>query len=157
MVQWQDFDFDGKVKIPLGFYLVLVYLLRGYLLWVISITYRDDPSLILSLLYQDTRWFFYSLVFGLPALLTFILFTLKSQRQKPWFVMCWKGQRRFLMLGLMLDLCGQTFVIANHTATSHWSQILLVIIGVYLLWYWSKSLKIKRFFNNWLLLLETKK
>ena len=157
MVQWQDFDFDGKLKIPVGFYLVLLYLLRGYVLWVISLTYRDDPTLILSLIYNDSRLFFYSLLIGVPAAASFVLFSLKSQKQKPWFIKCWKGQRWLLAISLILDLAAQIFVFIRGVNTAHWSQMILLILGVYLLWYWIKSLKIKRFFSNWLLVLEQKK
>lgn len=151
MVQWQDFDFDGKVKIPLGYYCVLLYLLRAYALWVVSLTYRDDPTLILSLIYNDSRSFFYSLMIGIPAIFTFTLFSLKSQKEKPWFINLWNKQRNVLMLALALDVLGQIISLAKFTSTPHWSQMLLLLSGVYLFWYWIKSLKIRRFFNNWLL------
>ena len=150
MVQWQDFDFDGKVKIPLGYYFVLLYLLRGYALWVVSLTYRDDPTLILSLIYNDQRSFFYSLTVGLPAIFTFALFSLKSQKEKPWFILLWSKQRSLLMIALALDVVGQIVSLVKFTSTPHWSQMLLLLSGIYLLWYWIKSLKIRRFFNNWL-------
>ncbi|NVK26286.1 MAG: DUF2919 family protein [Gammaproteobacteria bacterium] len=151
MVQWQDFDFEGKVKIPLGYYLVLLYLLRAYALWVVSLTYREDPTLILSLVYSDKSLFFYSLVIGIPAILTFTLFSLKSQKEKPWFARLWRKQHLVLSLALVLDLGGQFIAIVNGQSNGHWSQILLLMTGFYLTWYWIKSLKVKRFFGNWLL------
>ena len=150
MVQWQDFDFDGKVKIPLGYYFVLLYLLRAYALWVVSLTYRDDPTLILSLIYNDNRSFFYSLIVGIPAILTFSLFSLKSQREKTWFVALWSKQHIILACALALDVIGQFVSLLKFTSTPHWSQMALLLSGCYLLWYWVKSLKVKRFFNNWL-------
>lgn len=150
-MQWQDFDLDGKVRIPLGFYLLLAYLCRGYLMWIISLTYSDDRALLLSLVYADSKTFFLNLLFGLPALFCFFMFSLKTQRQKNWFVFLWTKQKRILVLALSVDFLSQLWGISNNLVSVHWVQIVLLLMGFYLLWYWMKSNKIRRFFDNWLL------
>ena len=148
-MQWQDFDLEGKVKIPLGFYLVLAYLMRGYLIWIVSLTFRQDTGLLLSLIYPDTRVFTLTLLLGLPALFCFFQFGLKSQAQKAWFKWCWLKQRRLLLLTLVIDLAIQSWAIVHHPTQIHWSQIPLALCGFYLCWYWLKSRKVSRFFGNW--------
>jgi glucose-6-phosphate-specific signal transduction histidine kinase len=150
MVQWQDFDLEGRVKIPLAFYLVLVYLARGYLTWVISLTYRDDTSLLLSMIYPDPRSFGYSLLLGLPALICFLLMSLKSYRTKKGYKVLWKRQRIVLLAALVLDTSIQGWFSVHHLLTIHWFQPLMTLVGGYLTWYWYKSKRIERFFNNWL-------
>ena len=149
-MQWQDFDLDGKVKIPWGYYLVLAYLMRGYLIWIVSLTYRDDRALLLSLIYPNAHTFSLNLVVGLPALLGFLLFGLKSQRSKPWFKAIWRKQQLSLSLALVVDLSIQFWSISSHLVSVHWFQIVLFLTGFYLIWYWFRSNKIKRFFSNWL-------
>ena len=148
-MQWQDFDLEGKVKIPVGFYLILAYLMRGYLIWIVSLTYREDTGLLLSLIYPDMRVFTLILLLGLPAVICFILFGLRSQTQKPWFIWCWSKQKTLLLFTLALDLGLQAWTIVQHPTQIHWSQIPLAILGFYLLWYGMKSRRIQRFFRLW--------
>lgn len=150
-MQWQDFDLDGKVRVPVGFYLLLAYLCRGYLMWVISLTYSDDRSLLLSLVYADGHTFFLNLVLGLPALFCFALFALKTQRQKPWFKFLWNKQKFILLMAVLADLSAQLLSIRKNIVSVHWVQITLFLLGFYLIWYWVRSAKIKRFFDNWLM------
>lgn len=150
-MQWQDFDFDGKVKIPVGFYLGLVYLLRGYVIWVISLSYRDDPALLLSLIYPSQSLFLFTLYTGLPAIITFTFFALKKQRDKSWYKSIWSRQKWLLILTLIVDVIAQVMSFVKHTTDIEMGQTLLLFIGFYMTWYWIKSAKLNRFFNNWLI------
>lgn len=149
-MQWQDFDLEGRVKVPLGYYLILFYLARGYLTWIVSLTYRENPSLLLSMAYPDARFFSLSLLLGLPALVSFILFSLKSQVQKSWFKKLWRYQYSLLLVAVAIDFLLQVLFIVGQ-AQLHWFMPFLLILGIYLIWYWLRSKKVKRFFNNWLL------
>ena len=156
MVKWQDFDFDGKVKIPLGFYFMLIYLLRGYITWVLSLTYREDTSLLLSLAYTESRFFYLALVTGLPAVLVQLLFSLKKQKTKSWYISLWLKSPWILAVALVADIILQIKQVVLNGGIAHGVQMLLLFAGVYLLWYWVKSQKIKRFFSNWLIPMEQK-
>ena len=151
LVQWQDFDFEGRLKVPLGFYLGIVYLLRGFIIWIISLTYSDDRSLLLGLIYSDSSLFGLTIITGLPALFTFFLFSLKKQKEKSWYKAIWALQIWFLLTALLTDFILQFYTISYHITQIHWVQMVLLIVGGYLFWYWFKSDKIKRFFRNWLL------
>ena len=149
-MKWQDFDFDGKVKIPLGFYLVMLYLLRGYVTWVISLTYREDTSLLLSMAYSESHFFYLSMIVGLPAVIVQTLFALKKQVEKPWFKRFWVKSYWLLTIALFADLIIQLQQIINASGLVHGFNILMLVVGVYLTWYWISSNKIKRFFTNWI-------
>ena len=149
-MKWQDFDLEGRVKVPIGYYLLLIYLLRGYVTWIFSLTYAQDRSLILSLVYPQHKLFITSLLLGIPAVIAFVLFTLKSQTAKPWFQFIWSKMRWFLAFAVVCDLAMQGWFFYRHPLQIHWSQLVSFIIGIYLLWYWSQSKSIRRFFTNWL-------
>ena len=150
-VQWQDFDFEGRLKVPLGFYLAVVYLLRGFIIWVISLTYSDDRSLLIGLIYSNVSLFKLTILTGLPALFTFLLFSLKKQKRKSWYKAIWRVQRRVLIAALLLDLFIQFYTVSFHITQVHWIQMVLFILGSYLFWYWLQSQRLKRFFKHWLL------
>lgn len=154
LVKWQDFDFDGKVKIPWGFYFILIYLLRGYITWIFSLTYREDTSLLLSLVYTESGFFYLALLTGLPALLVQLLFSLKKQKNKPWYMALWLRSPWLLAAALAVDIVLQIKQVVLNGGIAHGLQMLLLFVGVYLLWYWLKSKRIKRFFSNWLIPLE---
>ena len=149
-MKWQDFDFDGKVKIPWGFYLVMVYLLRGYITWVISLTYRDDPGLLLSLVYAERSFFYMSMVVGLPAVFVQFLFALKKQTDKPWYQGLWSKSYTVLLLALFADLILQINQVITLGGLVHGFNMITLLLGGYLAWYWMSSSKLKRFFVNWL-------
>lgn len=149
-MKWQDFDLEGRARVPVGFYLVLVYLLRGYITWIFSLTFSQDRSLILSLVYPRHDLFVVSLLVGIPAVFAFVLFTLKKQTDKPWFKFCWPKSRLVLLIALLLDLVVQASYFVQQPLGIHWSRLGAFIVGTYLLWYWLRSQKIRRFFYNWL-------
>lgn len=146
----QDFDLDGKIQVPVGFNLAILYLLRAYVFWAISLTYSEDRSFILSLFYPDHSLFFISLLIGLPAMVTFFFFSMKKQITKNWYKAIWKHLRILLLGVFFLDLLLQLLSIVNRSIYIHPMQIVQFIAGVYLCWYWLKSKRIKRFFTHWL-------
>lgn len=154
MVNWQDFDFDGKIRIPWGFNLMLIYLLRGYITWIVSLTYRKDPSLLLSLIYTETKLFYLALLIGLPAFLVQILLALKKQKEKSWYQSLWLKSKWLLAFSLMIDIALQLHQIIQQGGVVHWFNMLMLFTGIYLFWYWLKSTKLNRFFASWLLAIE---
>lgn len=149
-LKWQDFDVEGRARIPVGFYLVLVYLLRGYVTWIFSLTFAQDRGLILSLVYPRHDLFIVSLLVGIPAVFAFVLFGLKKHAEKGWFKTLWPKTRLLLLFSILLDLVVQVSYFVEQPLAIHWSQLGAFILGVYLIWYWLRSKTIKRFFYNWL-------
>ncbi|GAB2995544.1 DUF2919 family protein [Psychrosphaera aestuarii] len=148
---YNDFDLDGRVKVPVGFYLVLLYLLRGYFIWLMSLTHRQDPTLILSLVYNDSRTFLSALVMGITALIVYALFLSKGRIINRLELILWRYANIAILLTLLVDLGFQTYSFIGNGLIAHWSAPAIFILGVYLTWYWLSSKKIKRFFSNWLL------
>lgn len=149
-MSWQDFDLDGKLRVPIGYNLTLLYLLRGYVLWVVSLTYSEDRSLILSLVYPSHTLFVFTLLVGLPALIAFFLLALKSFVKSKGYQLIWQSMPILVVGSLILDVTIQGWGVVTQTLFLHPVQIIQLIVGVYVLWYWLRSRRIKRFFQLWL-------
>ena len=147
---FSDFDLEGRVKVPVGYYLVTLYLMRGYFIWLMSLTHRKDPSLILSLIYSDSRVFVSALFIGLSGLFVYVLFLSKARIYERVERILWKSSFLLLFLGLFADLTVQTLGLINSKFVVHWSAPMIFLVGIYLTWYWVSSKKIKRFFHHWL-------
>ena len=147
---FSDFDLEGRVKVPLGYYLVTLYLMRGYFIWLMSLTHRKDPSLILSLIYPDSRTFISALFIGVSGLLVYVLFLSKARIWDRTERMLWKASFLLLLTGLLADLTVQVHSLIVNKFVVHWSAPVILLTGIYLSWYWVSSKKIKRFFNHWL-------
>lgn len=149
-VLFSDFDLEGRVKVPVGYYLVTLYLMRGYFIWLMSLTHRKDPSLILSLIYPDSRAFVSALFIGISGLFVYILFLSKARIWERAERVVWKGSFFLLLVGLLADLTVQSLGLINSKFVVHWSAPMIFLIGIYLTWYWASSKRVKRFFNHWL-------
>lgn len=149
-MQYKDFDFEGRVKVPVGFYLMLVYLLRGYFIWIMSLTHRDNPGLIISLIYPQPSFFYSAMLIGIPSLFGYVLFLSKGRLFNRFETMVWPAFYWFIALGCALDLSVQGLGILHSKWLVHWTTLVSFITGIYLLWYWLGSKRIKRFFVHWL-------
>ncbi len=149
-MQYSDFDLDGRVRVPIGFYLVLLYLMRGYFIWIMSLTHRNDPTLILSLIYSDNGTFYQALTVGLPAFIFYGLFLSKGRVYKSFESVLWKKSLWVIGLTLLADLALQIVTIYHQGLIVHWLLPLNFILGVYLTWYWMSSKRVKRFVKHWL-------
>ena len=147
---FSDFDLEGRVKVPLGYYLVTLYLMRGYFIWLMSLTHRKDPSLILSLIYPDSRTFISALFIGVSGLFVYILFLSKARIWERVERVLWKVSFLLLLMGLLADLTVQVHSLIVNKFVVHWTAPVILLTGIYLIWYWVSSKKVKRFFNHWL-------
>ena len=153
-MNYKDFDFEGRVRVPVGFYLVLAYVLRGYFIWVISLTHRDDPGLIISLIYPSPSAFYTSMLIGIPGLVAYAFFLSKGRLWASFESVIWPVFRYIIPLGLATDLVVQGTGMWQSHLLVHWSGPLLFLLGVYLCWYWISSQRLKRFFSLWLIEVE---
>lgn len=147
---WQDFDFEGRLKVPIGFYLILLYSLRGYFIWLMSISHRKEPGLIISLVYPDPKMFLATLLIGLPVLLVYILMLSKGRINKSIEMPIWRKSQTIVGITLLVDLSIQAITLWQNQWLMHFSAPLTLMIGIYLLWYWFSSQKVKRFVALWL-------
>jgi hypothetical protein len=130
-------------------YAFLLFVCRGFLLLIISLSFREDSSRMMTLFYPSKYDFYWSLLPVLPALVVLILL---SQRNK-----IWRSERMWLfkplvmlfVVALLADISVQLGILSRiHFAFSatHGFSILIALIGLV---YAMKSRHMRDIVNDW--------
>ena len=100
----QDFDTYDCLKISKRMYLVLLFVLRGYIVWLLSVTNMRDRVSIIQWIYPETALFYLSLVSGAVGLYVVLVISLRRPEAKPWVKVSWQHVRKIIILALIFDL-----------------------------------------------------
>ncbi|MDN7123482.1 DUF2919 family protein [Pseudidiomarina terrestris] len=138
---------DGQLRTPLALIFVLGLFLRGYLAWIISLTFSEDRSRLLQFFYSNTEQFVLTLSVGLPALAVVVMLTQVKAEMPAWVPKFARIAPALLWLSWLADgvLIG-SLVIANWP---HFAFVKAFIIFAWLiaLWLLLYSRHLKRFFE----------
>jgi len=99
-----DFDRYDCVRLSKIFYLSLAFILRGYLVWLMTITNFNDKTSIIAFIYPDISLFYLNLVSGSLGLFILLLMSLRRPNAKSWVKYIWPKTRILLILALTLDV-----------------------------------------------------
>lgn len=100
----EDFDSYDCLKLSKRFYLVLLFVLRGYLVWVMSVTNMRDRTSIISWIYPETSLFYLSLGSGAVGLFVVLVISLRRPGAQLWVRKSWQHVRTIIVLALLFDL-----------------------------------------------------
>lgn len=75
---------DGSLKTPASLVFILLFLMRGYAAWIVSLTFASDRGRLLQFFYTTTEQFGIALLVGLPALFAMILISQVKQTVPAW-------------------------------------------------------------------------
>ncbi|MBL0711531.1 MAG: DUF2919 domain-containing protein [Colwellia sp.] len=100
----QDFDSYDCLKLSKYFYLALVFILRGYIVWLMSVTNMRDRVSIIQWVYPDTSLFYLSLLSGAIGLYILLVISLRRPDARSWIQVSWQYTRVIIMLALLFDL-----------------------------------------------------
>ena len=100
----QDFDTYNCLKISKIFYLSLLFILRGYVVWILSVTNMRDKVAIIQWIYPDTHLFFISLLSGTLGLYVVLILSLRRPNAENWVINSWRNCRIILIGALLFDL-----------------------------------------------------
>lgn len=98
-----DFDKFDCLKLSKIVYLVLIFVLRGYLVWLISITNMKDGTNLITWVFPETSLFYLSLLSGLFGLFVVVLLSLRRPDAPAWIKWSWRHCRSILILALLFD------------------------------------------------------
>ncbi len=98
-----DFDKYDCLKISKRFYLVLLFVLRGYIVWLMSVTNMRDRVSFIQWVYPDTSMFFLSLVSGALGLFVVLILSLRRPEAAKWVQLTWNHCRSILIVALLFD------------------------------------------------------
>ncbi len=139
----EDFDKFDCLKLSKGIYLMVLFSLRGYLVWLMSVTNMKDRIGIMQWIYPQTNLFYLSLFSGLLGLFVVVIISLRRPKAASWVKSSWQNLRLFLVSALLFDL---TISLVAHyfwqMLSVSWlvSQVLIVTA---LIWYCFSSPRIR--------------
>ena len=99
----EDFDKYDCLKLSKTIYLPLLFVLRGYLIWLMSVTNMKDRIGIISWLYPQTSLFYLSLLSGTVGLFVVLVLSLRRPGAKNWVKSSWRYCRGLLIGALLFD------------------------------------------------------
>jgi len=100
----EDFDNYDCLKLSKRFYLVLLFVLRGYIVWLMSVTNMRDRISIISWIYPETSLFYLSLLSGILGLFVVLIISLRRPEAANWIQVSWQHSRKLLIAALLFDL-----------------------------------------------------
>lgn len=112
-----DFDIFDCLKISNYFYLVLFYILRGYIVWILSVTNMRDRIGTIQWIYPDKNIFFLSLVSGGLGLFVVLILSMRKPGAAEWVQCLWPHARTLLVIALLFDL------LVNFISFLYWQLI----------------------------------
>lgn len=138
---------DGQLKTPLSLTVLLLFFLRGYVAWILSLSFFEDRSLILQFFYTNTHQFALALAVGLPALLLFVLTTQVKTEIAAWVSKAFRWAPLLLWLSWVLDGILLLSLIGARWPAFSWVKAMLLfgwLMGCWLLLF---SRHLKRYFQ----------
>ncbi|MCW8832195.1 MAG: DUF2919 domain-containing protein [Colwellia sp.] len=100
----QDFDSYDCLKLSKRFYLALLFILRGYIVWLLSVTNMRDRVSIIQWVYPETSLFYLSLFSGAVGLFVLLIISLRRPDAYAWVPFCWRYTRVIIIVALLFDL-----------------------------------------------------
>jgi len=100
----EHFDNYDCLKLSKGLYLALLFILRGYIIWIMSITNMRDTVAIIQWFYPEPSLFYLSLVSGVLGLYIVLVISLRRPDASHWVKMSWHNCRLLLFCALCFDL-----------------------------------------------------
>ncbi|WP_438864784.1 DUF2919 family protein [Neptunicella sp.] len=143
------YDQQGRVK-PLGsFIFCLLYLARGYLVFVISMSYRADTGFLLGLFYPQKSDFYYSLLLGGPAV---VLALVMLYRDKLWqlnYLFIFKSIKPLLVVTLLVDFLLHLRVAYQQDWQFSWILAATFVVDISLIYYFMRSRYFSVMVKDW--------
>lgn len=99
-----DFDHFDCLKISKSFYLLLIFVLRGYIVWLISISNLRDKTSFIQWFFPEPQSFYLSLLSGTLGLFVGLLLLLRKPAAPKWTENLWPFARIMLVTAVLFDL-----------------------------------------------------
>ena len=145
----QYYDESGRMKPPIFMYLILLFVCRGLIMLIISLSFREDSERLLRLFYPQPYHFYLSLIPILPAIMGLFLVSYRNslwgKSRHRWFTflpLC-------MLFSLLIDLGVQLYILRSIDfgfSTNYGLSLFIVFCG---LLYLFQSKYIKDLINDW--------
>lgn len=144
-----NYDKHHYLKPPIGFYFILLMLLRPYIIWVVSVANRNDTTVLLESFYPDKYNFFTALAIGAGAVFVTFMFSLRREKAYHWVAKLWPGGLWLLWGSWLADL-GHTLYLVKKIHFNFEPSFAAVLLSLFFAGlYMARSVHLKDFFNDW--------
>lgn len=143
------YDDNGRVKPPPMLMLSLLFFARSIVVFIASLSFREDGGLLLSLFYPDKYQFYLSLSSAVPALLVIFLIGFREKlwqadKARVFYALPW-----LIGFVLFIDTSLQLYIIAKLHFQFSWPSALSLLVTMLIIWYLFLSTSIKVLFRDW--------
>lgn len=136
-----DFDKYDCVKLSRGIYLLLAFVLRGYLVWMMSVTNMNDRVSIIRWIYPEPKYFYLSLLSGALGLFVILIISLRRPDAAKWVRVFWQRIRIVMVISLLFDLVITVLGLVYWQLSVQWLLINVAAVAIFVTYlYRSKRL-----------------
>lgn len=100
----KHFDNFDCLKLAPGIYLILLFVLRAYITWIMSVTNMRDHVGIIQWVFPQTSLFYLSLFSGVVGLFVVLVLSLRRPNAASWVRSSWQRCHLLLIIALLFDL-----------------------------------------------------
>ena len=115
-------DKEGRASTPLFFIWVTFFLCRGYLAGIVSLTFNEDRTRLLSLFYKSSEQFGLMLVVGLPALLVLLATSFAKEDGYNWANYVMRAAQPLMLVSLVLDAILISSLLMHQHGSFSWGK-----------------------------------
>ena len=100
----KHFDNFDCLKLAPGIYLILLFVLRAYIVWIMSVTNMRDHVGIIQWIFPQTSLFYLNLASGALGLFIVLVLSLRRPNAASWVRSSWKKCDVLLIIALIFDI-----------------------------------------------------
>lgn len=143
------FDEGGRMKPPLLLYVLLLFVCRGLLILIVSLSFREDSELLIRMFYPQSEHFNLSLIPMIPALFALYLISSRNSLWENKRYHLFKPLSKVVSVALLVDLSIQTYILSQtHFQYSLALGINLMLLILFISYHW-KSTYLKDAYIDW--------
>lgn len=100
----KDFNKHNCLTLSLGVYGMLLYILRAYVVWIMSIVNQQNPTSFVTFIYPQTSLFYLSLTAGGIGVFILVIISLRRPGASIWLQKQWQYCNYWFLFALGCDL-----------------------------------------------------
>jgi hypothetical protein len=143
------YDEAGRVKPPWLLFLCLCFLARGIVVFIASLSFRQDGGLLLSIFYPLKYQFYLSLLTAIPAIMTLLLLGFRERVWKASLGNFYIGLPIVLGYLIISDVVIQLYILRAQYFAFAWPKALTLFSVLLLAWYLVASKHMRIMLADW--------
>ena len=149
MLDLKHYDEAGRILPAGAFYWCLLYLCRGYFVFIASLSFRQDSSALLAIFYPDQVYFYASLIIALPAFLVLVVVSFRERIWRRGYSLPFKVVKAFMFLTLLADAVFHVVMAKQQHWQFSWVIALTLLIDSFCVFFVIKDRHLKLMLKDW--------